>query len=195
MTKRRDIRFRRRAADEPSKKTPNDRIKNFAHDPAIVTGLITGSRSDQWMVFSVGTAVIPGCQTLEVPAPDHFVGRVKIGIGAVRGLYDFDVRLLDIDPPNSARLVGTGGGSIGTGAGEGIITLISDEAGGSRLEYRYSAEVSGKVAAVGGRMVDAAARMLARQFFEALARHTGGARPGAENMWARLKNWFRGLKR
>ncbi len=143
-------------------------------------------------------AVIPGCKALEAPDPDRFVGRVRIGIGAVRGQYDFEIRLHDLDPPNSARLTGSGKGSLGGGAGEGWLTLEPDGAGGARLHYRYSAEASGKVAAVGGRMLDAAARMLAQQFFDALAAKVGGGVPsastGLRGIWGRLKRLFGGAR-
>ncbi len=139
-------------------------------------------------------AVIPGCKSLEVPEPDHFTGRVKIGIGPVRGEYRFEVRLRDMDPPRSVRLVGSGTGSLGAGSGEGLISLVPDGAGGTELHYQYCAEASGKVAAVGGRMLDAAARMLARQFFEALAKETGGELARASGIWTRLIAWVRGQR-
>ena len=132
-------------------------------------------------------SVIPGCRKLETPSPDLFTGQVRIGIGAVRGDYTFEVALKDLDPPRSVRLVGKGGGSLGGGGGEGTLILSDNGEGGTLLRYSYRLEVSGKVAAVGGRMLDAASRMLARQFFEALARRTGGPVQAAESgLWDRI---------
>jgi len=138
-------------------------------------------------------AVIPGCRSLEAPEPGRFVGRVSIGIGAVRGQYDVEVRLHDVDAPRSVRLVGSGRGSLGAGSGEGILRLSPDGEGGTLLDYSYGAEASGKVAAVGGRMLEAAARMLAGQFFAALAARSGGTvASDKRGVLGGLKRWLGG---
>jgi len=134
-------------------------------------------------------AVIPGCRSLAMPGPGRYVGTVRIGIGAIRGAYDFAVTLSDIDRPRSVRLVGNGSGSLGSGAGEASLTLSAD-GGGTMLEYSFTAEASGKVAAVGGRMLDAAAQMLIRQFFAALASRTGGGGGAWARLLAALRRWL-----
>ncbi len=120
-------------------------------------------------------AVIPGCRSIYARTPECFVGTVRIGVGAVRGDFDFEVHLTDMHPPNSILLSGAGQGALGAGSGEGVLTLEDDSAGGSTLTYRFSVDVNGKVAAVGGRMLDSVARMLASEFFDALAAEISGA--------------------
>jgi len=62
--------------------------------------------------------------------------------------------------------------------GDGRVTLTTTESGGTEIGYVYEAEVGGKVAAVGGRLLDGAANVIIGEFFQALARHASGAGPG-----------------
>jgi 2-furoyl-CoA dehydrogenase large subunit len=87
------------------------------------------------------------------------------------------VRLSDLDPPRAATLSGSVTGALGSGGGEGRITLTPDGQGGTTVSYTYEAAVGGKVAAVGGRLLEGASRVIIGQFFAALARKVGG--PGS----------------
>jgi 2-furoyl-CoA dehydrogenase large subunit len=80
----------------------------------------------------------------------------------------------EIDPPRSLRLAGNGSATLGTGSGDGHLRL-EPTAGGTLLHYDYEARVSGKVAAVGSRMLEGATRVLLAQLFEALGRQAAGA--------------------
>jgi 2-furoyl-CoA dehydrogenase large subunit len=123
-------------------------------------------------------AVIPGCHRVEKISDTHFRADVTIGIGPVKGLYRADVRLSDLDPPHAVTLGGSAEGALGFGSGEGRLTLAPDQKGGTTLEYQYSAAIGGKVASIGGRLLDGAARVIIGQFFSALARHAGsGGQP------------------
>ena len=77
-------------------------------------------------------------------------------------------------------------GALGFGEGEGRITLTDIGSGRTRIAYTYEAGVGGKVASVGGRLLDGAARVVIGQFFKALANHAGGGASGA-GFLARLK--------
>jgi 2-furoyl-CoA dehydrogenase large subunit len=72
-------------------------------------------------------------------------------------------------------LTGIVTGALGDGRGSGRIKLEPGEGGGTLVTYDYDAEIGGKVASVGGRLLDGAAKMVIRQFFTALARRAGGA--------------------
>ncbi|WP_145675601.1 xanthine dehydrogenase family protein molybdopterin-binding subunit [Azospirillum brasilense] len=124
-------------------------------------------------------ALLPGCEALDRAGPDAYRAEVVVGIGPVRGRYTAEVALSDLDPPRSLTLTGSGASALGTGRGTGHVTL-ERTAGGTRVTYRYSAEVGGKVAAVGGRMLDSASRLLIGQFFEKLVARAGGAPAPAE---------------
>jgi 2-furoyl-CoA dehydrogenase large subunit len=134
-------------------------------------------------------AVIPGCHSVEKISDTHFRAEVTIGIGPVKGRYRAEVVLSDLDPPHAVTLGGSAEGALGFGGGEGRITLTSAENGGTLVAYAYDAAIGGKVASIGGRLLDGAARVIIGQFFASLARHAGGgaASPGLLARWrARL---------
>jgi 2-furoyl-CoA dehydrogenase large subunit len=119
-------------------------------------------------------AVIPGCHGVEKISDTHFRADVTIGIGPVKGRYRAEVKLSNLDAPRAVTLGGFAEGALGFGNGEGRITLTAENAG-TVLHYEYDAAIGGKVASIGGRLLDGAARVIIGQFFSALARQAGGA--------------------
>jgi 2-furoyl-CoA dehydrogenase large subunit len=149
------------------------------------------------MLLDPGTlqAVIPGCHGIEKVSETHFRADVTLGIGPVKGKYRAEVKLSDLDKPRAVTLSGVAEGALGYGAGEGRITLTPRADGGTTLTYRYDAEIGGKVASIGGRLLDGAARVIIGQFFSALARHAGSGAPAtgrSAGLWARLRRLFGG---
>ena len=142
-------------------------------------------------------AVIPGCHSVEKVSDTHFRADVTLGIGPVKGKYRAEVKLSDLDPPHAVTLSGSADGALGHGAGEGRITLVPREGGGTTLTYKYDAEVGGKVASIGGRLLDGATRVIIGQFFSALAHRAGGggaADGAASGLWAWLRALFGGAR-
>ncbi len=127
--------------------------------------------------------VIPGCHALEAVGPNRYRADVTVGVGLVRARYAARIELSEIDAPRSLRLSGSGQSSLGTGAGDGTVRLAATP-GGTRLTYDYRAQVGGKVAMVGGRMLEGAARIIVAQLFAALGRQAAGA--PALTWWQRL---------
>jgi 2-furoyl-CoA dehydrogenase large subunit len=122
-------------------------------------------------------SVIPGCQRVDKVSDTHFRADVTLGIGPVIGRYRADVQLFDLDPPHAVTLRGQAEGALGFGDAEGRITLAPDGKGGTKLRYSYDAAIGGKVASIGGRLLDGATRLIIGQFFAALARQAGGGAP------------------
>jgi 2-furoyl-CoA dehydrogenase large subunit len=118
-------------------------------------------------------AVIPGCHGVEKISDTHFRAEVTIGIGPVKGRYRAEVTLSDLDAPRAMTLGGFAEGALGFGNGEGRITLTPEHAG-TVVRYEYDAAIGGKVASIGGRLLDGAARVIIGQFFSGLARQAGG---------------------
>ena len=135
--------------------------------------------------------VVPGCHALEQIGLNRYRADVSVGVGMVKARYAAQIELSLLDPPHSLRLSGSGLSALGTASGSGIITL--EPAGnGTRLSYEYEANVSGKVAAVGSRMLQGAAKIILAQLFMQLGRQASGDQ--APGWWARLLHWL-GVRR
>jgi 2-furoyl-CoA dehydrogenase large subunit len=137
-------------------------------------------------------AVIPGCHSVKKISDTDFKAEVTIGVGPVKGHYRARVTLSDLDRPNAVTLTGTADGALGFGAGKGRITLAPGADGGTSVHYRYEAEIGGKVASIGGRLLDGAARVIIGQFFAALASHAGGGAAAGGSIWSKLREWLGG---
>ncbi|MDE1933454.1 molybdopterin cofactor-binding domain-containing protein [Bradyrhizobium sp.] len=140
--------------------------------------------------------VIPGCHRVERISDTHFRADVTLGIGPVKGRYRAEVKLSDLDPAKAVTLAGSADGALGFGRGEGRITLRPAPNGGTAIHYIYEAGIGGKVASIGGRLLDGAAKVIIGQFFAALARTAGGGSFASERLsWiARLRQWFGGQR-
>lgn len=124
-------------------------------------------------------AVIPGCHSVQAVTPTHFVAEVSLGVGPIKGRFSADVRLSDLVEHERANLSGALTGPLGDAGGAGQVRLIAVPEG-CRVEYDYSVNVTGKVAAVGGRMLDRAADIIIGKFFERLASHVGTDAPATD---------------
>jgi 2-furoyl-CoA dehydrogenase large subunit len=132
--------------------------------------------------------IVPGAHGIEKLSDTHFRADVTLGIGPVKGRYRADIALSDIAAPTSVTLTGSAEGPLGFGGGTGRVTLSETAPGHTMIAYRYEAAIGGKVASIGGRLLDGAARVIIGQFFQALAAEAGGHRP--VGLWARLRQWF-----
>jgi 2-furoyl-CoA dehydrogenase large subunit len=119
-------------------------------------------------------AIIPGAHAVEKISDTEFHADVTLGVGPVKGRYRAIMKLSDLDPPRAVTLNGQVSGLLGSGNGAGHIRLRSAGENKTVLSYDYEAEIGGKVASVGGRLLDGAARFVIRQFFAALSRRLGG---------------------
>lgn len=117
---------------------------------------------------NVLSRVLPGCERLEQIGENEYEGEINIRVGPVQGNFAGTVRLSDIQPPNSYTLELEGQGRPGYVKGAGELRLESDDDGTTTLHYSGEAQLSGRIASVGQRLMDSSARSITRQGLESL---------------------------
>jgi uncharacterized protein len=123
---------------------------------------------------------IPGCQSLERSGESGFAAVAKIKVGPVSATFKGNVELTDLDPPNSYRISGQGDGGVAGFAKGGASVRLSDAVeGGTTLGYDVDATIGGKLAQLGGRLIDGVAKKMADQFFTNFAKAVTGESPAA----------------
>jgi len=108
---------------------------------------------------------IPGCQALEKVSDTEFNGKVVASVGPVRATFGGKVMLSDLDPPQSYTISGEGNGGVAGFAKGGAKVNLAEDGGATVLHYEVQAQVGGKLAQVGSRLIDGVARKMASDFF------------------------------
>jgi carbon monoxide dehydrogenase subunit G len=115
-------------------------------------------------------ACIPGCEGMEKTSPTDFVASARIKIGPVSATFKGKVTLSDLDPPNRLVLSGEGQGGVAGFAKGGAEVVLAPEGAGTVLTYVAKATVGGKLAQIGQRLIDGAAKQIADDFFTRFAK-------------------------
>jgi carbon monoxide dehydrogenase subunit G len=110
-------------------------------------------------------ACIPGCESLEMLSATEMTAKVRLRIGPVSAAFGGKVTLSDIDPPNGYKISGEGQGGVAGFAKGGAVVRLTDDGGVTVLAYDVDAQVGGKIAQVGARLITGTAKKLADQFF------------------------------
>ena len=136
-----------------------------------MTGSVTlpADRQTVWAGLNdAGTLkrAIPGCQELDKTSETGFAAIAKVAIGPVKAIFKGHVTLTEIDAPNGYTISGEGqGGIAGFAKGGAKVRLADAEAGGTTLSYDVEAQVGGKIAQLGGRLINGVAKKYADEFF------------------------------
>lgn len=129
---------------------------------------IAAPREEVWRALNdaeILARCIPGCESLKMTSDTEFDAVVTVKMGPVKAKFSGNVTLSDLDPPNGYTLTGEGkGGAAGFAKGQAVISL-SERDGGTLLTYKVSAQVGGKIAQLGARLLDGTSRKLAGEFF------------------------------
>ena len=124
-------------------------------------------------------ACIPGCETIERVSDTEYRVAMTAAVGPVKAKFNGKLLLADLDPPNSYKLSFEGsGGAAGFGKGGAQVALAPDGAG-TKLTYKASAQVGGKLAQVGSRLIDGVSRKMADEFFQRFNTRLAGPAPAA----------------
>ena len=123
---------------------------------------------------------IPGCQSLERTGENGFAAVAKVKVGPVSATFKGAVELTNLDPPNSYRIQGAGeGGMAGFAKGGAAVHLADAPEGGCLLSYDVEANVGGKLAQLGSRLIDGVAKKMADQFFSNFVKAVGNGAAAA----------------
>jgi|SRR6266498_3040900 len=135
---------------------PRDRVYSALTDPEILR------------------RCIPGCESLEKTAEDHYSATLKAGVGSIKGTFKGEVRLEDMRRPEHYRIVVEGKGAIGFAKGSADFDL-EEKDGATMIKYSGELQIGGSIAGVGQRMIQGAAKMMASRFFSSLEAEVKGS--------------------
>ncbi len=127
-------------------------------------------------------ASIPGCESLEKTSDTQMKAMASVKLGPISARFNGNVTLSDIEPPNSYRITGEGQGGVAGFAKGGAAVKLSDDGEATLLAYEVHAQVGGKLAQLGARLIDASAKQMADQFFDRFAEQVKFLSPGSEVM-------------
>ena len=133
---------------------------------------LPASRETVWTKLNepaVLRSCIPGCEQLDRNSNNEFQAVATIKVGPVKARWKGKVRFSDLDPPNSYRISGEGEGGVAGFAKGGATVALSDKDGGTLLSYNVEAQIGGKLAQLGQRLINNAAKKTAGDFFENFA--------------------------
>jgi carbon monoxide dehydrogenase subunit G len=114
-------------------------------------------------------ACIPGCEDLTKSGDNQFEAVAKMKVGPVSARFKGRVTLTDLDPPNGYRISGEGEGGVAGFAKGGATVALAEQDGGTLLTYNVEAQIGGKLAQLGQRLINGAAKKLADEFFAKFA--------------------------
>ena len=107
---------------------------------------------------------IPGCEEFIKKSETEFTATATNKIGPFNASFTGDIELTDLNPPHSYKITGSGNSPVGFANGEATVSL-EDEDNGTKLTYTVEANVGGKIAQIGSRLIDMTAKKMADIFF------------------------------
>jgi carbon monoxide dehydrogenase subunit G len=145
------------------------------------TQIIAATRQKVWDALNDPVILkksLPGCESVERTSADEFKVIMAAAIGPLRARFNGVLRMSDVQAPESCTMVFEGqGGAVGFGKGNSSVRLTESQ-GQTELTYTANAQVGGKLAQVGSRLIDSVARKMADDFFKAFkAQLVGEATP------------------
>jgi len=139
---------------------------------------IAASRQRVWEALNdpdVLRQCIPGCQSLEREGEDKLIAVAEVKVGPIGARFKGTVTLSDLDPPNGYTISGQGNGGVAGNAKGGAKVRLSDDGAGTLISYDVEAEVGGRMAQLGGPLIDATAKQMAGRFFAKFGKVVGSA--------------------
>jgi uncharacterized protein len=141
---------------------------------------IAAPRQAVWQALNdpdVLKQAIPGCEEIEKVSDTELTARVRAKVGPVSARFTGAVTLSDLDPPNGYRISGEGKGGTAGFAKGGATVRLEDDGDQTVLHYDVDAQVGGKLAQIGSRLIDSTAKKMADEFFSKFSEVVGGPAP------------------
>jgi carbon monoxide dehydrogenase subunit G len=138
---------------------------------------IPALRQDVWEALNnpeILNQCIDGCQELSKDSDTQFSAKVTAKVGPVKAKFSGKVTLSELDPPNGYKISGEGQGGVAGFAKGGATVKLDEDGGDTVLSYTANAEVGGKLASVGSRLVEGVAKKQADDFFGKFSQIVGG---------------------
>jgi carbon monoxide dehydrogenase subunit G len=129
---------------------------------------LPASRETVWAMLNepaVLKSCIPGCESLDKDSDNEFRAVATIKIGPVKARWKGKVRFSNLDPPNSYSISGEGDGGVAGFAKGGAEVSLANKDGGTLLSYNVEAQIGGKLAQLGQRLINSVAKKTADDFF------------------------------
>ncbi len=117
---------------------------------------------------------IPGCQNLDMKSPTEMAATVVLKIGPIKATFNGEVTLKNLNPPHSYTIQGEGKGGIAGFAKGGADVTLTEDGADTILKYAAKADVGGKIAQLGSRLIESTSKKLAGQFFSTFGEKVGG---------------------
>lgn len=140
---------------------PRQKVWDALNDPQVLKGCI------------------PGCETLEKTSENDMKASAAIKIGPISARFNGKVQITDVDAPTSYRISGEGAGGVAGFAKGGADVHLSDDGDFTLLKYAVKAQVGGKIAQLGARLIDATAKQMADAFFDRFTAEVAAPAPVA----------------
>jgi len=130
--------------------------------------LIAAPKDKVWAALNdpdVLKECIPGCESIEKLSETEMKAVAAVKLGPISARFTGKVLLSDLDPPNGYTISGEGQGGVAGFAKGGASVKLTDEEGGTKLAYQVNAQIGGKMAQLGARLIDSTAKQMAESFF------------------------------
>jgi carbon monoxide dehydrogenase subunit G len=145
--------------------------------------LIQASQAATWAALNdpgILKDCVPGCETIERTAENEYAVQMTARVGPVSAKFKGKMTLSKIQAPDSYSIAFEGQGGVAGFAKGGADVTLAAEGAATRLSYKVKANVGGKLAQIGSRLVDAAANKVANDFFVAFNEKVAGPAPEAQ---------------
>jgi hypothetical protein len=169
---------------------------------------LPGTPEQIWTMLldpDVLVSAIPGCEKLEKVGEDHYEGVIMAKVGSIQSQYKTTFKIADKNPPRSYRLNVQGQGSAGFVQAD-VKMELSPDGSGTRMNYSGEANVGGRIAQVGQRMINATAETMTEKGFDNLHERvqqevasaspagTAGTGGASDSVWKRIRSFFKSLR-